>query len=152
MSGPLHPLPPETRRTYFRVVHRSLLTRNLAPPEGRLNARSEESPNDESCACRLCLVDRARFSHFGSCYTIRELLRKLVDVGNIFELGLTLNPSLIFLGLIDDRTVIRVQQLPRHTHGEIHQCLWHIPYLQHMDICSHLHRHSQYDIGTVSMT
>ena len=93
---------PRDSKNYFRIVHRSFRTRNLVPHI----SRNEESPNDEGCACRLCLVERERFSHIGTCHVIRESFRHLSTFASQYGLSLSLNPALIFLGMIDERTVL----------------------------------------------
>ena len=64
---------PRDSKNYLRIVHRSFRTCNLVPHI----SRNEESPNNEGCACRLCLVERERFSHIGACHVIRESFRHL---------------------------------------------------------------------------
>ena len=93
---------PRDSKNYFRIVHRSFRTRNLVPHV----SRNEESPNDESCACRLCLVERERFSHIGTCHVICASFRHLSTFASQYGLTLPLNPALIFLGMTDERTVL----------------------------------------------
>jgi hypothetical protein len=93
---------PRDSKNAFRIVHRSIRTRNLRPAEHL----HEESPNDEAQACRLCLVEKERFSHIGTCYVLRKLFRKLTNFANLFRLTVSPDPALIYLGLIDSRTVL----------------------------------------------
>ena len=66
---------PRDSKNYFRWVHRSMRTRNLQPPP----LSPEESPGDEACACRLCLVEREHFSHLSECFTLQQVFGKLAD-------------------------------------------------------------------------
>jgi hypothetical protein len=93
---------PRDSKNYFRIVHRSFRTRNLVPHE----SRNEESPNDEATACRLCLVERERFSHIGSCHVIRKVFKHLTTFASHYGHNYKPNPELIYLGMIDERTVL----------------------------------------------
>ena len=93
---------PRDSKNYFRIVHRSFRTRNLVPHI----SRNEESPNDEGCACRLCLVERERFSHIGHCPVIHESFKHLSNFALQYGRALPVTPALIFLGATDKRTAL----------------------------------------------
>ena len=89
-------------KSHFRILHRSLFTRNLAPSPPTLN---EAAPNDEHLACRLCLVEQERFSHIARCYVTRQVFAPLVTLANLF-LPVTLDEALINIGAVSTRTTL----------------------------------------------
>ena len=89
-------------KSHFRILHRSLRTRNLAPSPPVTN---EAAPNDEHLACRLCLVERERFSHIGRCYITRQVFAPLVALANAF-LPVSLDEALIYIGAISPRLTV----------------------------------------------
>ena len=98
-------LTPRDIKNHFRVVHRSLYTRNLGPPPDH---QHEASPEDESDACRLCLMTQERFSHLAECYSIQQVFSHLVafihDIAPGIRVAMT--PSFIYLGLTTDHQVL----------------------------------------------
>jgi hypothetical protein len=82
-------------KSHFRILHRSLYTRNLAPPP---KVTDEAEPNDEHLACRLCHVELERFSHLTKCYTTRLVFAPLVALANLF-LPVALDEALIGIGV-----------------------------------------------------
>jgi hypothetical protein len=104
LSNPV--MSPRDYKSQFRIIHRSLLTRNIRPAPTH---EHEAWPDDECDACRLCLMVPERFSHLARCYCIKKVFRKLVKLANEFkgEVGvLTLNPALIYLGVTSSRSVL----------------------------------------------
>ena len=91
-----------TAKAHFRILHRSLLTRNLAPSPPLLN---EAAPNDEHLACRLCLVEQERLSYIAKCYATRQVFAPLVALANVF-LPVNLNEALICIGAISPRLTL----------------------------------------------
>ena len=89
-------------KSHFRILHRSLRTRNLAPSPPVTN---EAAPNDEHLACRLCLVEQERFSHIGRCYITRQVFAPLVALANVF-LPVSLDEALIYIGAISPRLTL----------------------------------------------
>ena len=93
-------------KSHFRILHRSLRTRNLTPPSQPSN---EAEPNDECLACRRCLVERERFSHIARCYATRQVFRPLVTLANMFTpvaLEPVLDEALIYIGAVSTRTTL----------------------------------------------
>ena len=93
---------PRDSKNYFRIVHRSFRTRNLVPHTNR----NEESPNDEACACRLCLVEKERFSHLGKCTVISKVFSNVSSLASRYGVKVGTSPDMIYLGMIDERTVL----------------------------------------------
>ena len=98
-------------KSHFRILHRSLFTRNLAPPP---QIADEADPNDEHLACRLCLVEQERFSHVAKCYITCLVFTPLVDLANLFIL-VTLNEALINIGSISTRLTLPPGLAALHT-------------------------------------
>ena len=98
-------LTPRDTKNHFRVVHRSLYTRNLGP---RPDHQHEASPEDESDACRLCLMTQERFSHLAECYSIRQVFGHLAAFIHDITPGtkVAMTPSFIYLGLTTDHQVL----------------------------------------------
>ena len=93
---------PRDSKNYFRIVHRSFRTRNLIPQV----SSHEESPNDEGCACRLCLVERERFSHIGKCWVIRKVFKNIVQLAARYGKQMKVTQGMIYLGVLDERTAL----------------------------------------------
>ena len=89
-------------KSHFRILHRSLYTRNLAPSP---TVTDEAEPNDEHLACRLCLVELERFSHLTKCYTTRQVFAPLVSLANLF-LTVALDEALIGIGATSTRLIL----------------------------------------------
>ena len=98
-------------KSHFRILHRSLFTRNLAPAPPVVN---EADPNDEHSACRLCLVEQEKFSHIAKCYTTRLVFEPLVALANRF-IPVTLDEALINIGAISDRLTLPPGLAALHT-------------------------------------
>ena len=109
-----HSNPTLTKRdskSHFRILHRSLYTRNLAPAPQVLD---ESSPNDERLACRLCLVEQERFSHIAACYVTRRVFAPLVALANCF-FPITIDDALINIGAISTRLTLPPGLAALHT-------------------------------------
>jgi hypothetical protein len=101
-------------KSHFRILHRSLFTRNLGPHP---QATNEASPNDEHLACRLCLVESEHFSHIAKCYITRQVFAPLAALANLF-MPIALDEALINIGAISTR-----QTLPPGL-AVLHTVLW----------------------------
>jgi len=89
-------------KSHFRILHRSLKTRNLAPSP---QVTDEADPNDEHLACRLCLTELERFSHVAKCYVTRSVFAPLVALANLFT-SVTLDEALINIGAVSTRLTL----------------------------------------------
>ena len=98
-------------KSHFRILHRSLFTRNLAPAPKVID---EAEPNDEHMACRLCLVEQERFSHIAACYVTRLVFAPLVALANCF-LPVTMDEALINIGATSTRLTLPPGLAALHT-------------------------------------
>lgn len=110
-SNPL--LTPRDFKSQFRIIHRSMRTRNLFPAEAVVG---------DPTLCRLCHRTVERFSHLSKCREIRQVFEKLVRFSNRFpehlEEPIALDHALIYLGVTSERHV-----LPRGL-SVLHCVLW----------------------------
>ena len=88
-------------KSQFRIIHRSMRTRNLFPAE---------SAEGDPTFCRLCHRTIERFSHLSRCHLIRQVFDKLITFANGYpealEEPLTLSDALTFLGVTSVRGVL----------------------------------------------
>ena len=113
LNNPL--LTPRDTKSHFRVTHRSVRTRNTStkpPPD----EHAGDQPDDESQACRLCLVEVERFSHIARCWTTHQVFKPLVTLVNqTTDLNIGLTTALIHLGAVDPRSTLPPGLAALHT-------------------------------------
>ena len=79
---------PRDYKNYYRFLHRSMRTRNLFPKEG-----------DDGEACRMCLVERERFSNISQCHSVQQVFDLFVRFARTFIPSLQADQRLICFGL-----------------------------------------------------
>ncbi|MDC0525513.1 reverse transcriptase domain-containing protein [bacterium] len=85
LTSPL--LTPRDFKNYYRVLHRSIRTRNICPGEHTL--------------CRLCGRYQERFSHLGRCWKLRRTFREFRSLAQPLIGRMDLDDKLIYLGVRD---------------------------------------------------
>jgi len=84
---------PRDFKNYYRIVNRSMLTRNI-------------NPEATSLMCRLCKRSLERFSHIGKCQLIKRTFAKFVEYARNFLPGIRLTEGLIYLGLCSTKSAL----------------------------------------------
>ena len=77
-------LTPRDFKNYFRVLHRSIHTRNIA--------------GGDRLTCRLCHRYMERFSHLGRCWKIRRAFRGLRELANALIGRVQMDDAFVYLG------------------------------------------------------
>ena len=77
-------LTPRDFKNYFRILHRSLRTRNIA--------------GGDQLTCRLCHRYMDRFSHIGRCWKIRRAFRGLRELASALIGRVQMDDAFVYLG------------------------------------------------------
>ena len=66
----------------------------------------EECPADEAHACRICKVEKERFSHISSCYEIQRVFEFFIDFASDVEVKLQRGRLLYDLGMCSEQVAL----------------------------------------------